>query len=538
MWGAGIIGFWVLVAIGAVLLGGGLWVRQTFGVISLDQMIMNLPGGGAEGGGGTDLVSGAVQTALIVPLACVLVLAFLSERTRRRLRTRNRMVAQAGAVQSAGRARTVKPATWLLRCTAVVLAVAVPLGGATFLGSTVGVDRYVASYVRDTAVATGYADYYVDPLESGAMRTAIASGADATRGKPRNLVLIYLESVEDALSDDTVFEEDMLAPLTTATAGWDSIERLEQYEGGGWTMAGIVSTQCGIPLRTPGALTNPNEISVDTFLPGATCLGDVLREQGYHNVFLGGANAEFAGKETFLDTHGYDEVLDLRHWLELGDTEIRPDWGLSDRALFGHARDEIQRLHAADEPFNLTVLTLDTHDYPWAHDYCEVDTAAEMTAITACSMREVASFVDDLGEMGVLEDTVVMLMGDHLRILAPSNSYWDELGDYADRTIFNRVWVPGGVEFARDEIDQLSMFATLLELVGIEPVGHRAGIGVSALAGPGQVPLGSILDLSEAEYLDLVSSRSTSFFEQMWGNAAQLPAPVEATGDDSTVAAE
>ncbi|QAB16803.1 hypothetical protein Leucomu_01630 [Leucobacter muris] len=173
-------------------------------------------------------------------------------------------------------------------------------------------------------------------------------------------------------------------------------------------MAGIVSTQCGIPLRSGGALgenVDLNELGsegneVTSYLPNATCLGDVLAREGYRNVFMGGADADFAGKGAFFRSHGYDEVHDLQEWRAAGETEIRDDWGLSDRRLFERAREEVTRLHEGNQPFNLTLLTLDTHEGPRVYDYCSWDTEEAMTSITFCSMEQVAGFVDYLDETG------------------------------------------------------------------------------------------------------------------------------------------
>ncbi|PRI10192.1 LTA synthase family protein [Leucobacter massiliensis] len=521
LWGGAIVLFWVLVLAGAVLASVGAWVRRTFGVISMDQLLSNLAGAGGEGAGGDRIVASGIVSGVLVPAMVVLAVALLCEFGRRDLRRRELL---------RGRGRTA------LRGIAAVLTVAVPVSGAMALGSTIGVREYVQAVVRETTTGLGLANYYVDPkpelgirLGGGGGRTSAELGAGGDGAEPRNLVLIYLESVEDAFADDTRFARNMLAPVQESTAGWGSIPKLRQYEGGGWTMSGIVATQCGIPLRTADALSGNTELNrigeqgkeVERYLPGATCLGDVLAGEGYRNVFMGGADARFAGKGAFLRTHGYEEVHDLSDWRELGETELREDWGLSDRRLMDRAKEEVTRLHQAGEPFNLTMLTLDTHEAPWLYDYCSYDPESEeaLSGITDCSMREVAGFVDYLDDQGYLDDTTVVLMGDHLKMISEDASFWDELRDDEDRSIFNRVWSPDGVSFARDEIDQFSMYPTLLELSGVELRDHRAGIGVSALVPEREVPEGTILELSEQEYLDLVRSRSVDFYRELWSDA-------------------
>ncbi|EYT54074.1 sulfatase [Leucobacter sp. UCD-THU] len=513
LWGAAIVGFWLLLLIGAVLVGAALWVTGTFGPISVDQLLMNLPGG--EGAGGDGLVTSAIVSILLIPSGAVLVLALLAEKSRRDLRRSGVLRGRRG---------------WVLRGIAAVLVVAVPVGGAVAFGSTVGLGAYVQSYAREASGEATLADYYVVPRHGLSASAAGGPGMRADGGgstDPRNLIVIYLESVENSMADDETFDKNMLEPVQQAASGWDSIPSLDQYEGGGWTMAGIVSTQCGIPLRSGGALgenVDLNELGsegneVTSYLPNATCLGDVLAREGYRNVFMGGADADFAGKGAFFRSHGYDEVHDLQEWRAAGETEIRDDWGLSDRRLFERAREEVTRLHEGNQPFNLTLLTLDTHEGPRVYDYCSWDTEEAMTSITFCSMEQVAGFVDYLDETGVLEDTSVVLMGDHQKLLAPGASFWDALKDREDRTIFNRVWSPDGVRFARDQIDQFSMYPTLIELAGIDLDGHRAGIGVSALADADDVPRGSMLDLQASEYSAVVQSRAAGFYRELWDSA-------------------
>lgn len=540
VWAAAIAGSWVLVCIGAVTIGAAQWVRRTFGVISVDQLLSNLNGGGGEGAGGEALVTDAVVAILVLPIVYTLALAVLFEVLRRMLRTRGWFSGMRKRV---------------FRGVVVGLVVVVPVSGVTLFGQSVGFDEYVQASIREQTLGTTIADYYVSPKLSsssgsggtnganGAASTALSAGArsagalgagasqSASAGGDTNLVLIYLESVEDVFTDDTLFEKNMLAPVEQATSGWDSL-KLQQYEGGGWTMAGIVGTQCGIPLRTATAGAETGDLnnlgsggqSLAQYLPGANCLGDVLKDAGYRNVYLGGADASFAGKGTFLKDHGYDEIQDLNVWRGQGETEIRDDWGLSDRRLFEHAKDTVTQLHEGDQPFNLTMLSLDTHEGPRVYDYCDVTTKAVMTSITFCSMEQVSGFIDYMETRGYLKDTTVVVMGDHRKTVVEGGSFWNELKDREHRTVFNRVWTPGGVEFARNEVDQLSMYPTMLELVGVNVKEHRAGIGVSALADENDVSPGSILDLDSDEYRDVVKSRSVDFYAEIWADDPQAVA--------------
>src|SRR5690606_36536115 len=116
----------------------------------------------------------------------------------------------------------------------------------------------------------------------------------------------------------------------------------------------------------------------------------------YRSVFLGGADASFASKRDFLESHGYDEVFDYNDWHKMGETQMSP-WGLSDGRLMEHAKAEVTRLHESDEPFHLTVLTVDAHAPAFIHEYCPIDSNDEtqrMAAAIECSMQQVAGFID------------------------------------------------------------------------------------------------------------------------------------------------
>jgi phosphoglycerol transferase len=259
-------------------------------------------------------------------------------------------------------------------------------------------------------------------------------------------------------------------------------------------------------------------------LGGSTCLGDILEENGYTNVFLGGASASFAAKGTFLAGHGYSEVKDLSDWRAAGEpeTNFRSDWGLSDERLMAHARDEIDRLYAEAEqtgqPFNLSLLTLDTHEPVHVFDYCPVDTQNEVTSVFSCSLTQVAGFVEYMEEKGYLDDTAVVIMGDHLKHMSAGDAFHEQLDDHPNRTIFNRIRVPGqdGNSTLRPAVDQLNMYPTLLEAAGLTLQDHEAGLGVSAFAP--EVPDHSAQALEPDTYAELLDSHSPRFYTEAWAD--------------------
>lgn len=486
---------WVCVSVGAIGFGTAFWIHHQFGNMSYDQLILNIPHGDISTNGGYAMVWDAVKLAAAIPLGIVAACAVLyyAAKKRWRLGARFRRIIAAEVV-----------------CSLVILAA----GGYSLMHAS-GIDERI----RASMSHQNMADYYVEPAITG-------------QHERHNLVMIYLESMEDTFADTDLFEMNMLEPVQAATAdGWERIPRLEQFKHG-WTVGGLVATQCGLQLRTVDGLLKNIRFSDDDeapqFLPNATCLPEVLGANGYVNVAMIGGDSTQGEMNPYFVQHGYDEVYDLATWKKNGETEIRPDWGLSDRRLLELAKDELTTLHDAGQPFNLTVMTLDTHDQPYLYDYCDIKTKEPLTGISYCSMELVADYIDFIEEQGYLEDTTVVVIGDHLKYQAPANSYWETLKDLKGRTIFNRWSSPEEFSFARDTVDQYSVYPTVLELVGLEVADHRAGLGLSALVDASST--GSPQGLSSTDYRNLMSSGSDDFYQWLWG---RREGPLPVTGRDN-----
>ncbi len=470
---------WALTTIAAILVALAGWIRYRFGPVSFEQVVTNLPIGGAEGVGNNNLLTELVVACLVAPIALTTISAGVLRRLRRR------------PAEEAGGARRplVVPS----------LALSVALG---VLLTAAGVPQYAAAMLDSRSIA----DYYIDPA------------AGTSPAKPRNLITIYLESMENSFANEDLFGENLLAGLDRPTAGWADYP-LNQYPGGGWTMSGIVSTQCAVPLKSkllmPGVNSNSLGEKMDHYLPGAECLGDVLADRGYTNAYVGGANTRFAGKDTFLADHGYTSIQGLANWEARG--EDRADisiWGLSDARTLSHARETLADLRAAGEPFHLTVLTLDTHEPAGLFDTCGGTDAEPMATAVKCSLRAVGSFLDHLRTEGYLDDTVVVVMGDHLKNVAEGGTFSAPLADSDDRTILFRVWSPDGVRLGRKGADQLSVLPTVLELLGLGRADGRAGLGVS-FAGTHDLS-GTAAALPPEEYRALIAAPSGGIYQKFW----------------------
>ncbi|MFC5496722.1 sulfatase-like hydrolase/transferase [Caenimonas terrae] len=464
--------------LGLVAIGLAGWVNRTFGDPTIDQILFHLR---FSDGAAVEMSTIFLFTFVVEVIAFPLLLAIAAALL-------HHVVAQ------------VRP-QWRKHVLRALPHVALLVGVAALL-----MQFSVFSYAAAQLEGDRFAQAYVNP-----------AAVRLTDGKPRNLILIYAESMEDTYGEKALFGNDLLAPLRKL--GGTSFDSYQEAVGANWTMAAIVATQCGVPLTVYSEYDIKRRDGGRVFLPGATCLGDLLQARGYRNVFMGGAPLSFSGKGTFLRDHGYQEAYGRTQWKEQGvkATELNV-WGLYDSALFERARNKLDALHASGQPFNLTLLTLDTHNpRGFLSPSCASRGAKDFEGIVACSSSALADFVTFARAKGYLKDTDVVILGDHL---AKPNSAFDKLQQEGQRRIFNLFIAPTRMQPNARELVAFDIFPTVVEMLGTHVDGDRLGLGFSALAGSSDS-----LGIGRASRSDFASLRGSGVYRALW-SPQHLPAAV------------
>ncbi len=238
-----------------------------------------------------------------------------------------------------------------------------------------------------------------------------------TTQKQKNLVLLYAEGLEQTYSDTSTFP-NLTPHLNRLADKGTTFTRITQMDDTGYTIAGMVASQCGIPLVTG---THGNTLQgMDSFFSGATCLGDLLKHQGYHLAYYGGASLTFAGKGLFYTTHRYDEVYgkDELQTRVVNQKNIS-SWGVHDDALFPILTSAFDQLSASTTPFLLTALTLETHHPSGVQsESCKTHTYGngknKILNAVHCSDQMIGTFVDHILASPRAHDTIIVIVSDHL----------------------------------------------------------------------------------------------------------------------------
>jgi len=442
------------------------WGTSSFNV-SLNEIVNTLMGPLAGVGG--DTVTVALRSCLPPVLGVVgMIVLFL---VIDRLWTRRIQDLPKGLARE-------KRTKWILRlrCLVSVCVCASLIGSLVYANACYDVVGYAASKLSYSSL---YEEYFVDP----------DSVAITSEGETKNLIYIYVESLETtyASAEDGGFQSVNYMPNLTRLAEENvSFSNTEHSLGGfyssygsTWTMAALYSTSSGVHFALP--LSDSDLSSVNTYASGLTTIGDVLKERGYQNEFLCGSDANFANRGKFFRQHGSYEVFDYYTAIEKGyiPKGYYQWWGFEDLFLYQIARDELTRLSQGGKPFNLTMLTADTH-FPDGYicTRCGNDYGETAANVVSCTDRQLGEFIDWCKEQPFYENTVIVITGDHPRM----DAVLVEGVPWESRTVYDCLINPE-MDGPAAETNRLSitldMFPTVLSAMGFDIEGDRLGLGTN-----------------------------------------------------------
>lgn len=299
----------------------------------------------------------------------------------------------------------------------------------------------------------------------------------------QNLIYIYLESMESSyqnLNLDGVEQKNLipnLEKLAKENIHFSNTKKLggaEAVSGTTWTAAAMTAQTSGSPLKT---FYNKD---ISESLPGVYSLGEVLEKEGYKNYLMIGSDKDFGQRSDYFGQHGNYEIFDLNSARDEG--KIPKDyfvfWGYEDLKLFEYAKEKISYLSNQDQPFNFTMLTVDTHFIEgYVDDSCEhLNTNIYANAVM-CSDKKVYDFVKWIQNQDFYKNTTIVISGDHLLM----GNYLFPVNYDKKRTIYN-VFINSKVQPQKTtnrKFTTLDMYPTTLASLGVKIDGERLGLGTN-----------------------------------------------------------
>ena len=303
----------------------------------------------------------------------------------------------------------------------------------------------------------------------------------------RNLIYIFLESMETTYcskEDGGLSEKDLIPEISklakenlnfSNTTGIGGAHTLDSTT---WTVAAMTAQTCGIPLKIGIEDNAMSEYSV--FLDGAYSIGEVLEKNGYKNFLMVGSDATFGGRRNLFTQHVNYEIWDYLSAVEENRISEKVWWGYSDDNLFKFAKEKILNLSEEKEPFNFTMLTVDTHFQDgYECEDCPQKWDEKYKNVISCSSKKVGEFVEWIKKQDFYENTTIVISGDHLTMQTGGFFECEDEQNYYKKVV-NLIINPAiEASNTKREYSTLDLYPTTLAAIGAKIEGDKLALGTN-----------------------------------------------------------
>lgn len=374
-----------LVSISTTAYFSARFVHRVFGDISLSQIILNINPKGAEAA--RDMViHESLRQILIYSgrtlLALVAIWFFAILATRRY------------------HFRKILPPQVFRICTVVAF-----LGFFVFQIQSIVRQFSILSYFKvesSTFIEENYAR--LDPTK--------AVHAD---GHKRNLIVIFLESMESGFRNPSVYGENLIPELERLEGEGLRLEGYHRTPGGYFTLDGISAQFLGMPLtQLPVDIHNVHMNKVfGGLLSNTDGIFNVLQNDGYITASFHGTSREFSNKGLFMHRHGITEAFFAEDWSQRGyplDEKNRGRWDYNDDFLMARFKEWL--VTPKEKPFAVFFETVDTH-FPVGFTPAEERIKGNQEESIQHASRLIDRFILWAKTQPWYADTTIYIAGDH-----------------------------------------------------------------------------------------------------------------------------
>jgi phosphoglycerol transferase len=431
-----------------------LWIRQTFGdTVTAEQLVFHVFSGirGVAGARNVIYLS-FILINILIPLAVAYGFNDLYRRVQARL-TKN--------------TPTSRQLAWFVSPLTTLVIAMMLFTSASHFTVSVGIPKYMESfYGPDT-----FSEAYANPKDMTFAKPA----------HPKNLLIIYVESLEYGFRREHIHGTNLIQAID-ALPGQNAV--IIPAPGTNWSIAGMVASLCSVPLKP----YYHNDLGTKSrFLPSLTCLGDILAAQGYEQYFLTGPKLKFSGMDTFYLDHGYDVTIGRDEWKTRGlDISLFTGWGegIHDDTLLKEAKTIWTKVREKNHPVSMTIITTDNHspDGTTSPRCKDTEFREGYKHAFKCNSQYVAQFISDLDAAKLLDNTLVVIMGDHPFMNSP-----DLASTFPNpRQVYFKI-MNAGRSIKRSSMTHFDVAPTILEDLGIlTSKTGRFGLGISNFADAGE----------------------------------------------------
>ena len=344
------------------------------------------------------------------------------------------------------------------------------------LVKSVHLDEYIVNKSKSTDI---YEKYYVDTNE---VKVTLPK-------KKRNLIIIYLESMESSLfskENGGAFDKSIIPELEDIAKNNLNISNTDLL-GGAYTLTSTSFTISSITASTTGTPVNIKLFDGYTkekpFMKNVKSLGNILSDNGYNLELIQGSDKEFGALDLYSIDNGDYKIFDNNTAKEKGlvSEDYFEWWGIEDRKILEFSKEELKELASYSQPFMMMLFTMDTHFKDGYQDnLCTKEYDEPLANSYSCSSQMVSKYIEWLKEQDFYDNTTIVLMGDHQVM---QDSFYSEHKDF-ERVNYNAFInsVSSGNTKNR-KFSQYDMYPTILASIGATIEGNKLGFGVNIFSG-------------------------------------------------------
>ena len=265
--------------------------------------------------------------------------------------------------------------------------------------------------------------------------------------KDKNIIVIHAESIENFVINRSLNGREITPNINRlANSGFYYRNTYPQQSVGTSSDTEFVFASSLLPV-------NNGTIFLTHFDRTYMTTQKLLVENGYHTVSMHGNNGWFWNRNVMHPQLGFKEFLDLNYYAGYPESEDI-GLGISDKAFFEKSMEYLIEIDQSDSPYYAHLITLTNHT-PWAdtEKYVVVDEngeeyifdcGEELQDKQLCRYFQavhyadyaIGYFIEMLGQFEMLDDTIIVLYGDHPANLKPNElEMFYELSDDNEVTL-------------------------------------------------------------------------------------------------------
>ena len=311
--------------------------------------------------------------------------------------------------------------------------------------------------------------------------------------KDKNIIVVQFESLESILIGNSYFGQEITPNINRILKSSIYFKNIyEQVKDGNSSDAELLLNASVYPISNGSAFLRFGDNTYNS-------LPYLLNYEGYTSVVIRGDSKEMWNQHRALPALGFDRCITEDEF----DNQAPGGMGILDEYLFSQSLTEIERLK---EPYYLFIITLTSH---MPFNAAEVIGQLQLPNddITSRYLQTVnytdkcfGEFYDELSEKGILDNTVLVVYGDHEGI----HKYYDTTLPNNNLKIPFIIHIPG-IEGQVIDITggQVDMMPTVAYLLGIERGEYATGVMGRNLLGNGAggvlLPDGNLIGKIEDE---------------------------------------